>query len=421
MNTQQKIISFFEDNKTSFGGNISEREKAIQAFSKVGFPNKKNEEYKYSNIESLAQQNFDLDTKTAEITIQIPSFDEQEIKIVFVDGAYSSKLSTNTSVKGIAVSNLAAAFVSHTKQINEHFSKYLSSNADPLNALNNALAKEGTFILCDENTVFEKPIHIINIATSNSFSQQRNLILVEKSASLKVIETFLNNNDLDKSFTTNASEIIVKENAHLEHYIVQNENNNSNLVKITEIHQSANSVVNTGTFTLNGGFVRNNLTIVLDAENCESNLNGLYIPNKKQHVDNHTLVDHKKPNCNSNELYKGVAMDESTAVFNGKIFVRKDAQKTNAFQSNKNILMSDEATVNTKPQLEIYANDVKCSHGTSTGEIDEDALFYLQARGIGKENAMKLMLKAFAGEVIEKINLPMLQVFVETEMLKKIK
>ncbi len=176
-----------------------------------------------------------------------------------------------------------------------------------------------------------------------------------------------------------------------------------------QVHQELNSNFNTHTFSLSGAVLRNNLNIALGAENCESHLFGLYLPKNNQLVDNHTLVDHRMPHCYSNELYKGIMSDSSTGVFNGKIYVRQDAQKTNAFQSNKNILLSDDATINTKPQLEIYADDVKCSHGTSTGKIDEEAMFYLRARGIGEESAKKLLMQAFADEVLDMIKIPALK------------
>jgi Fe-S cluster assembly protein SufD len=212
-----------------------------------------------------------------------------------------------------------------------------------------------------------------------------------------------------KCFATTTQEIIVGDNAKVNHYRVQAENVNAYSVSSIDVQQGTDSVYNCNTFIFGGALVRNNHHITLNGKNGESHLNGLLIANDTNLIDNHTLIDHAVANCNSNELYKGIANDKATAVFNGKIMVRRDAQKTNAYQSSKNILMSDDATVNTKPQLEIFADDVKCSHGTSTGKVDEEALFYLKARGIGDTSARRLLLQAFAQELIDKIEIESLQ------------
>jgi Fe-S cluster assembly protein SufD len=202
---------------------------------------------------------------------------------------------------------------------------------------------------------------------------------VEQGAKVDIIETFVSLDSAcnEKLFTNHLSEIILEEHAQVSYCRVQAEEKNTSQVNTTQVVQQKGSLFNTYTYSLSGEFIRNNLNIVLAGENCETHLYGLYLPRNKEHFDNHTLVDHTKPNCFSNELYKGIMSDSSTGVFNGKIFVRADAQKTNAFQSNKNMLLSDDASINTKPQLEIYADDVKCSHGTSTGRMDEEAMFYL--------------------------------------------
>ena len=205
------------------------------------------------------------------------------------------------------------------------------------------------------------------------------------------------------------SEKLIEESAKLNFLTIQNEGAHSYSVNTNQVKVSKYATYSNSTFTLSGELVRNNHNVELAASNCEAHLNGLFITNGLQLVDNHTLIDHQMPHCESNELYKGIAKGKSTGVFNGKIFVRKDAQKTNAYQSSKNILLSDDATINTKPQLEIYADDVKCSHGTSTGKVDEEALFYLKARGIGDEGARKLLLQAFAQELFNKIEIPSLQ------------
>ena len=227
--------------------------------------------------------------------------------------------------------------------------------------------------------------------------------MVEENAQVKIVESYETLDLSAKSFNNVLTEIVVEPNAIVDHFKIQNECELGNLMSTTQAVQKGKSVFSTHTFTLSGSLVRNNLNIVLDGEHIESHLNGLYLTNGNQVVDNHTLVDHREPNCNSNELYKGIIEDKSSATFNGKIYVRKDAQKTNAFQSNKNILLSDDGTINTKPQLEIYADDVKCSHGTSTGKLDADKIFYLRARGLSEASAKKLLMHAFASEVLDGI------------------
>ena len=197
--------------------------------------------------------------------------------------------------------------------------------------------------------------------------------------------------------------MFLKENSHLTIYKLQNENSETSHISTEQVYQEGDSKFNVNTITMGGELVRNNLNIIIDAMNCETNLNGLYLTEGKQHVDNHTLVDHRKPHCQSNELYKGVMKGQSTGVFNGKVFVRQDAQKTNAFQSNKNILLSDDSSIRSKPELEIYADDVKCSHGSTTGQLDEEGIFYLRSRGISEANAINLLMNAFASDVVNKI------------------
>ena len=217
------------------------------------------------------------------------------------------------------------------------------------------------------------------------------------------------------------TEAVVAENASVDFYIIQDQNEQTVNVTNTLAHQSRDSRFATHTFTLGGKMVRNNLHFTLADENCEAYMNGLYLPSGNQHFDNQSFVDHAMPNCYSNELYKGIMMDQSTGVFNGKIMVREDAQKTNAFQSNKNILLSDDAVINTKPQLEIFADDVKCSHGATIGQLDEEALFYLRARGMGKEQAKAILTEAFAGEVLDSIEIESLKNLLEERVSQKLK
>jgi Fe-S cluster assembly protein SufD len=372
---------------------------AIRFVEENGIPNNKHEDYKYCNFEAVIRKEFKTIGNKFNVVTKADAHKLKECyNIVVVNGTFSESLSDKISeVKISTLSNSAA-------EVKNHITKYANVNSDAFVALNTAFCSGGLFI--EIKVVVKKPIHIINITSvnENSFINPRQLIVLEKSAEAVIVESFVSENNSAKVFQNHLSEIVLNENAKLNSYRLQNEDDNSYQLNTVQVNVNRYANYTTNTFTFNGAVVRNNLNVVLASDLCESHLNGLFISSESKLIDNHTLVDHQKPNCQSNELYKGIAKDKSTGVFNGKIYVRKDAQKTNAYQSSKNILLSEDATINTKPQLEIYADDVKCSHGTSTGKVDEAALFYLKSRGIGDEKARKLLLQAFAQEVIDKIN-----------------
>jgi Fe-S cluster assembly protein SufD len=373
---------------------------AIRFIEEKGIPNNKHEDYKYCNLEAVIRKEFKTITNKFNLVTKADAHKLKECyNIVVVNGTYSESLSDKINeVRINTLSNSSA-------EVKDHITKYANVNSDAFVALNTAFCSGGLFIQI--KGVVEKPIHIINITSvsENSFINPRQLIVLEKNAEVVVVESFVSGNNSGKIFQNHLSEIVLNENAKLNSYRLQNEDENSYQVNTVQVNVNRYANYTTNTFTFNGAVVRNNLNVVLASDLCESHLNGLFISSESKLIDNHTLVDHQKPNCQSNELYKGIAKGKSTGIFNGKIYVRKDAQKTNAYQSSKNILLSEDATINTKPQLEIYADDVKCSHGTSTGKVDEAALFYLKSRGIGDEKARKLLLQAFAQEVIDKINI----------------
>lgn len=372
---------------------------AIRYLEKKGIPNNKHEDYKYCNLEAIFRKDFKTISNKLNSVTNFGQFKLKDcINIAVINGEFSINLSDHSSE--VLMSSLAKADKPISKK---HLAKYADVNSDAFIALNTAFCTSGLFLYIQR--VLSKPIHIINInsVAGNSVINPRQLIVCEKNSEAILIESFVSIENSAKCFSNHLSEIYVGENAKVKSYRVQNEDENSFQVNTTQVAVNRCSNYETNTFTFGGSVIRNNLNVVLTEELCEAHLNGLFITRDVQILDNHTLVDHQKPNCQSNELYKGIAKDKATGIFNGKIFVRKDAQKTNAYQSSKNILLSDDATINTKPQLEIYANDVKCSHGTSTGKIDEGALFYLKARGIGDDKARNLLLHAFAGELFDKI------------------
>ena len=382
---------------------------AIRLLEDEGIPNNKHEDYKYCNIESVIRKEFKtVEQFFDELTHSdiAPLKLDEAINMVVVNGNYHVDLSEKMVVKRFNILPLNDLFPAEKNRI----ASLAKSKTDALIALNSAFTGNGFFLEIEKDAVLPMPLHIIyiNSGKQNNVVNTRNFIHVRENAEVTIVESFYNLGT-GKVFSNVVSEKLIDENAKLTCYTIQIENELSYSVNTNQVSVNKYANYTNTTITLSGELVRNNHNVELVGENGEANLNGLFITNGNQLVDNHTLIDHQVPNCQSNELYKGIAKDKSTGVFNGKIFVRKDAQKTNAYQSSKNILLSDSATINTKPQLEIYADDVKCSHGTSTGKIDEDALYYLKARGIGDDNARKLLLQAFAQELINKIEIESLQ------------
>lgn len=366
-----------------------------------GIPTNKHEDYKYCNVDAIFKKEFkDFSQKPKEVT-SINEFKlEDAVTLVVINGNYSETLSDKIILKGLHISSFNELDANGKALI----ASQANASEDAFVALNTAFSGSGFHLRVEKNGQLQIPIHILYVSSSDDYAlvNPRNVIEISENAEATIIEHQVRIGN-GKVFTNYLSEKFVKENAKLTSYTIQDEKEKGFSVNTNQVLVSKYAKYNNTTITLSGQLVRNNHNVVLNGENSEAHLNGLFIINGTQLVDNHTLMDHQVPNCESNELYKGVINDKSIGVFNGKIFVRKDAQKTNAYQSSKNILMSDDGTINTKPQLEIYADDVKCSHGTSTGKIDEAAMFYLNARGISKDAAKQILLNAFAGEVIDKI------------------
>ncbi|MCX6187215.1 MAG: Fe-S cluster assembly protein SufD [Bacteroidetes bacterium] len=389
------------------------REKAFAEFDKNGFPTIKNEEWKYTNLKSIFDKNF-KSTCVSSANVKNLLVDSvfnsiKANKLVFVNGSFNPELSNIIEKdNAIVISNLAKARKENTNVFDAHFGKYAKIENESLNAMNMALMSDGAFVYVPSNKKVENPIIIMNVVDStdiNVLSQPRNLIVIEKNAEACIVESYISAGT-NASFINVVNEIYVDENAHLEHYKIQQQTGESYQNNYTQIFQEANTNINQVTLTLDGTMVRNNLHFYMNGKNCDTLLYGLYITEGSNHVDNHTRVDHAMPNCHSNELYKGIMKDKSTAVFNGKIMVHLDAQKTNAYQRNQNILLDPEATINTKPQLEIFADDVKCTHGATVGQLDEEPMFYLRSRGIPEDVARKMLLNAFADDIAEKIKIP---------------
>lgn len=369
------------------------------------------EEYKYTPFKKKIEKEFDLNLESelkenSNIFKKIYPYiinDNSIFQIVTLNGRIIKKFSNIPSE--ISFKNFEELGKKEKVILCDYFGENDDSDTDMFSALNGVLWSKGIFIHISKGQVIHKPIIINNFYSSDNEtcnSQIRKFIFMEKNSKLSISEFEISL--VSKSFYSNVSEIILEDSSELDYFKIQNDSNNTTSFNSINIKQKKNSISNTYTFSFSGEMIRNNLNITLLDENCYCNMYGIYALNDKSHVDNHTSVDHMQKNSISNEHYKGIMNGSSNGVFNGKIFVRKEAQKTNAFQSNNNILLSDNAKIHTKPQLEIWADDVKCSHGCTTGQLDEDAIFYLQSRGLKREKAISILIKAFFNEIIEKID-----------------
>ena len=412
MNTIADFKERFDQLTDTNTGLDTVRQNAFATFSQLGIPTSKHEEWKYTRIGGLFNKEylFPANAEPASLSasemelLRLPGHKEAN-ELVFINGIFSPSLSairsTNLVVMPLeeAAKNKYAAVVA--KNLG-HSSNYLK---DGINALNTAFVQGGVFIHVEKGQAADHPVYIYNIADArlvNVFAQPRSLVHMGENAQLQLVETYATIGK-SESFTNQVTEIVVEKDALLEYYKIQNDAITASQVSTTHIRQTGKSYIHTVTISLNGGMIRNNLNVVLEAEYCEAHLYGLYFQRGQTHIDNHTVVDNVTPHSFSNELYKGILNDRSSAVFNGKIFVRPQAQKTNAYQSNKNILLSADASVNTKPQLEIFADDVKCSHGCTIGRLDEEGMFYLRSRGINEKIARSLLVHAYAIDILEHI------------------
>ena len=405
------------------------RHPAFERFSQLGIPTRKNEAYKYTNLDIFFNHDYqsyfipeESDfLKAEEFRCDVTDLDAHGV--VLLNGFYPT---INGKLRelpgGIVIGSLNEASKKYPRMIEKHYGNYARSDSDGLIDLNTAMASDGVFIFVPKGAVLKKPVQIVNLVDSKEdiFNQQRNLIIVEENAEFTVI---ICDHTLSPSkFLTNAvTEIHVGENAHFEIIRVQNEHNNACKITHTFIHQEKNSYASSNNITLHGGLVRNSTYHYLGGKGAQCNSYGLYLADKFQHVDNFVNVTHAFPNCTSNQLFKGVLDDLATGAFNGRIFVARDAQGTIAYQKNNSILLTDDAKMDTKPQLEIYADDVKCSHGATVGQLDDDALFYMQSRGIDKRQARLMLMFGFAHEVIQNIRVEPLRERMDNLVLQRLK
>ncbi len=414
MDLKEKLVSsflVFEDQAEVDSYVHDVRNDAIKIFEEKGFPSKKEEAWKYTSLNKILKEDYSVFPKQ-ENALEYRDVkkyfihDIDTYKIVFIDGKYSSHLSETTH-DGMDVCLMSAALSKpkYRLVIENYFNK--AATKDSLPSLNTAFSKEGAYIHIPKNKLVEKPIQIIHLSTGNESAtllQPRNLIVVDENSHVQIIERHQSLTD-NAVLTNSVTEIFANKRAIVDYYKIQNDNANASLIDNTFIKQKRESVASVHTFAFGGKLIRNNLNFYQEGERIDSILKGVTIIGNKQHVDHNTLVHHIEPNCESHQDYKGIYNENSTGVFNGKIIVEKEAQKTNAFQSNNNILVSDKATINTKPQLEIFADDVKCSHGCTIGQLDEDAMFYMRSRGIPEKEAKALLMYAFSNNVLSSVKI----------------
>jgi Fe-S cluster assembly protein SufD len=387
------------------------RSDAIKVFAELGFPTTRLEDWKYTSVAPIAKASFqaarqDLNAALAERVRREPLFDLGCSRLVFVNGLFSKELSTSSGLpKHVKVSSLAEAIAGGVPAAEEHLGRYADFKQHGFTALNTAFVGDGAFIECPKGVALEQPVQILYVSTSQGdphVAHPRNLIVVGQEGRARVIEVHLGLDDA-AYFSNTVTEIAAGENSSVDYVKVQHEGAAAFHVATVVAHQARNARVATNSIALGAKLGREDLITVLDGEGAEALLDGLYVTTGAQLIDNHTAIDHAKPHCSSRESYKGVLDGKSTGVFNGKIIVRQDAQKTDSKQSDKNLLLSEDAVINTKPQLEIYADDVKCTHGATVGQIDSEAIFYLRSRGIGLEEARKMLIGAFACEITDRI------------------
>ncbi len=433
-NIKEKLVSDFQSNRELILGKTNGiikdiRSNAFETFKKAGIPHIKLEDWRFTNIiDSIKPeyiQHFKRPIKEIKFDdifkCDVPKL--ETILIEMINGWYSNyNEPLHVLEDGVIVGSFAEGLKKFPDIFEKHYARYANDNRNGLISLNTATANDGVFIYVPDNVIAKKSVQIVNMVYSNKdlLINQRNLFVIGKNSQIKIVvcdhSMFFNS-----SFVNSFTEIVANENSIVDHYKLQNYSNVTSQYTSTDIIQDSGSKVSSNTFTLHGGFTRNDVKVSLNGRHSEINLNGLYLMDRKQHVDNNTFIEHAVPECLSNEKYKGILDDEAKGVFSGKIYVKKDAQKTTAYQLNKNMLLKDTATINTKPQLEIYADDVKCSHGAAVGQLDPEAMFYLRSRGISINEARMLLMYAFANEIINEITIEPLRERIDDLVAKRLR
>ena len=400
------------------------RSSANDRFEQLGFPSVRDEEWKYTNLAALAKESFVPATRS-EDSLDVSRFTYPETataNLVVVNGFLREDLSVKTGLEGVVAIDLfdAASDARYNKLVRKYLARNAGYHNNGLTALNTAFLQSGVFIWIPKNVNLATPLQITFVAEGkDNASFPRLLIVADENSSATVVESYVSKND-GRYFTNAVAEVVVREGARLEHYRLQREDKRSFHIATTSAELSRSSRYNTTSINLGAQLSRHDISVVMDEEGAETSVDGLYLVGSDQHTDTHSVIDHKQPHCNSHQLYKGILDGNGRAVFNGKIFVREGAQKTDAMQTNKNLLLSNKARVDTKPQLEIFADDVKCAHGAAVGQIDPEELFYLETRGIDPELGRNLLTYGFAEEVIANIKIDSIRTELDETVLRQL-
>jgi Fe-S cluster assembly protein SufD len=403
------------------------RNRAAGRFAALGFPTVRDEEWRFTNVAPIASTGFaapreGVSVSEAELTRL--HYAKDGYRVVFVNGRFARELSAVKGLPtGMRVMSLAAAFEERADVVQRYLGQLAEFAERPFVALNTALASDGAFVYIPDGLVLEQPIQIVFAAEGDGGAPMmvnaRVLIVAGDGSQSRIVENYIGSTGA--VYLTNAvTEVVAGEHAVVDHYKVQHESETAYHIASMHIHAARSSTFSSHSFSLGGKIVRNDVIALLDGEGAECTLNGLYLADGERLVDNHTTIDHARAHCPSHEIYKGILGGKARAVFNGKIIVRPDAQKTDAKQTNRALLLSDDASINTKPQLEIFADDVKCTHGAAIGQIDEDALFYLRARGLTYFEARDLLIHAFAGDILERVKIESLKQALEADLYSQL-
>lgn len=402
------------------------RQAAIARFAELGLPTLHDEEWRFTPLTALTQIAFEYAPPEAhelnrkrlkELGLPLDA-----IRLVFVNGHFAGDLSDVRALpKGVTVDSLANVCRGEPEHVEPYLGRYADFTEQAFTALNTAFLSDGAFVAIPKGTVIERPIHLLYLGTAPEtplMAHPRNLIVAGRESQVTIIEHYVGLAD-DRYFTNAVTEVVLGENAVVDYHKLQTESARACHIHTLQVQQDRTSSFSSHAITFGGSLVRNDINAVLDAEGCACTLNGLYLGTDSQLIDNHTRIDHARPHCTSHELYKGILDGKARGVFNGKIFVHPDAQKTDAKQTNQTLLLSEDAIINTKPQLEIFADDVKCTHGATVGQLDAEAVFYLRSRGLGLDEARSLLMFAFANDVVSRIKVEPLRARLEQLLLER--
>jgi Fe-S cluster assembly protein SufD len=401
------------------------RSRGAARFAALGLPTVRDEEWRFTNVAPIGAIEFAPAEPVSGVADQLGAFayTDSPVRLVIVNGRFDTTLSRTKGLPaGVRIGSLAAAMTEHADVVQRYFGQLADFSSRSFTALNTTFVQDGAYVYLPDNAVVEAPIHIVFVTgaeVAKVMAHPRTLIVAGAGSQARIVESYIGAEG-QIYFSNAVSEVFVGENASVDHYKVQQESTEAFHVASLHAHTERSATFSSHSFSLGGKFARNDVFAILDGEGGECTLNGLYLADRERLIDNHTTIDHAKPHCPSHEVYKGILGGRARAIFNGKIIVRQDAQKTDAKQTNRALLLTDGATINTKPQLEIFADDVKCTHGAAIGQLDDDAIFYLRARGFTYAEARDMLIHAFAGQILDRVKIEPLRQALEAELFEQL-